>query len=59
MQHISKCFGWFLDFVEDRFLYSDHPNASLNIDQVLIIREEGCNKVNMEVLARLMEGGKT
>jgi hypothetical protein len=58
MEHISKCFGWFLDGVEAHFIDSDHPNASLIIDQVLVIREEGCNRDNMEVLAQLMEGGK-
>jgi hypothetical protein len=58
MQHISNCFDWFLDLVEERFLYSDHPNASLIIDQVLVIREDGCSKQALEMLARLMEGGR-
>ena len=56
MQHISNCLNWFLDLVEERFLYSDHPNASRIIDQVFVIREEGCSKQALEVLARLMEG---
>ena len=56
MQHISNCLNWFLDLVEERFLYSDNPNASGIIDQVFVIREEGCSKQALEVLARLMEG---
>jgi len=58
MQHISTCFGWFLDGLEAHFIDSDHPNASLIIDQILVIREDGSDKKSMDVLASLMEGAK-
>lgn len=54
MKHISECFGWFLDLIEARFLESDHKNASLIIDQVLIIRESGGTKEQFVLLADLM-----
>jgi len=54
MNHISLCFNWFLDEVENHFISSDHPRASLVIDQVVVIRDSGVTKERFELLSNLM-----